>query len=81
MPEVRVPKPEKDVNSYATLLWRAACRKNLTWAALLLAGSLLAGEPAAESLPPAPTGKKWKLTWGDEFEGTKLDENKWNRSI
>ena len=24
-----------------------------------------------------PEGKKWKLVWNDEFDGTVLDENKW----
>lgn len=24
-----------------------------------------------------PEGKKWKLVWNDEFDGTKLDETKW----
>jgi Uri superfamily endonuclease len=30
-------------------------------------------------LPPLPAGKEWRLTWHDEFDGTKLDETKWNR--
>jgi beta-glucanase (GH16 family) len=30
-------------------------------------------------LPAAPPGKEWKLAWHDEFEGTQLDESKWNR--
>lgn len=25
-----------------------------------------------------PDGKKWKLVWADEFDGTVLDESKWN---
>lgn len=25
-----------------------------------------------------PEGKKWKLVWSDEFDGTKLDKNKWD---
>ena len=32
-----------------------------------------------DSLPPPPAGKDWKLVWQDEFEGTKLDETKWNQ--
>lgn len=36
-------------------------------------------EPAKDSLPPLPAGKEWKLIWQDEFDGTKLDETKWNR--
>ena len=35
-----------------------------------------AGEPK-DRLPPAPQGKTWKLAWHDEFDGTKLDEAKW----
>ena len=30
----------------------------------------------AESILPA--GKKWKLVWNDEFEGTELDRTKWD---
>jgi beta-glucanase (GH16 family) len=30
-----------------------------------------------EFLPQIPEGKKWKLAWGDEFKGTKVDESKW----
>ena len=32
-----------------------------------------------DSLPPLPTGKEWKLIWHDEFNGSQLDEAKWNR--
>ena len=31
-----------------------------------------------DQLPPAPYGKTWKLVWHDEFDGTKLDESKWD---
>ncbi|MGE5609596.1 MAG: family 16 glycosylhydrolase [Bacillota bacterium] len=37
--------------------------------------------PAADlknELPAAPAGKMWKLVWQDEFEGSKLDESKWD---
>jgi len=30
-----------------------------------------------DTLPPAPADKSWKLVWHDEFDGTKLDETKW----
>ncbi len=33
-------------------------------------------EGHAESLLPA--GKQWKMVWNDEFDGTALDESKWN---
>lgn len=32
---------------------------------------------ARQSLPEPPAGKSWKLVWQDEFDGTKLDETKW----
>ncbi len=35
--------------------------------------------PPKDILPPAPAGKQWKLIWHDEFDGTQLDETKWNR--
>ena len=41
--------------------------------------SLAQTEAAKQFLPPAPAGKEWKLIWHDEFDGTKLDETKWNR--
>ena len=28
-------------------------------------------------MPPIPEGEKWKLVWSDEFDGTKIDEAKW----
>ena len=30
-----------------------------------------------DALPAPPKGRVWKLIWHDEFDGTKLDENKW----
>jgi beta-glucanase (GH16 family) len=44
----------------------------------LFASAALAEEPSAkDALPPASQGKAWKLVWHDEFDGTKLDESKW----
>jgi beta-glucanase (GH16 family) len=36
-------------------------------------------EPPKDCLPPVPAGKEWKMIWHDEFDGSKLDEAKWNR--
>ncbi len=33
--------------------------------------------PPEEELPPPPEGKAWQLIWHDEFDGTTLDESKW----
>ncbi|MDH7569251.1 MAG: glycoside hydrolase family 16 protein [Armatimonadota bacterium] len=45
---------------------------------LFSVAALLGPAPVAEGfLPPAPAGKVWKLVWNDEFDGTQLDENKW----
>jgi len=30
-----------------------------------------------EFLPPIPDGKMWKLAWSDEFDGTEIDQSKW----
>lgn len=52
---------------------------------LLCLGVTLAFAGAAQKpdtkdlLPPAPAGKVWKLIWHDEFDGSALDEAKWNR--
>ena len=43
----------------------------------LLAVNARAIEPG-DQLPPQPEGKTWKLVWHDEFDGTKLDESKWD---
>jgi beta-glucanase (GH16 family) len=47
----------------------------------ILAGFSARGQsvPGKGMLPPAPAGKEWKLAWQDEFNGTNLDETKWNR--
>ncbi|HIJ52324.1 MAG TPA: family 16 glycosylhydrolase [Planctomycetes bacterium] len=34
-------------------------------------------EKVEEYMPPVPEGKKWKLAWSDEFNGTKIDKSKW----
>src|ERR1019366_4366167 len=36
-------------------------------------------EAPKDILPQVPAGMQWKLIWHDEFDGTKLDETKWNR--
>jgi len=43
-----------------------------------LAGSsnVLAGT-REEFMPVLPEGKEWNLTWSDEFNGTKIDQSKW----
>ncbi len=45
----------------------------------LLAGFGLQAQAFKDFLPPASDGKEWKLVWQDEFEGSTLDETKWNR--
>ncbi len=34
-------------------------------------------QPSTGGLPPAPSGQKWALRWGDEFNGTSVDTSKW----
>jgi len=53
----------------------------LTVLALVLGASTVAGAERPQpkdTLPPAPAGQTWKLVWHDEFDGTKLDETKWD---
>jgi len=48
---------------------------------ILLLGLLVVPAQPAEpdnQLPLVPNGKTWKLVWHDEFDGTKLDESKWD---
>ncbi len=33
--------------------------------------------PSNGSLPAAPSGQKWSLRWGDEFNGSSVDTSKW----
>jgi len=46
---------------------------------LTLLPSLAGGQhkKVQDQLPAAPAGKTWKLVWNDEFDGTRVDENKW----
>lgn len=53
-------------------------RTILGTAALLLIPQFAHGQELKDSLPPAPEGKTWKMVWHDEFDGTKLDETKWD---
>jgi len=47
--------------------------------ALLVSPALAAQPPApADALPKAEPGQTWKLVWHDEFDGTVLDESKWD---
>jgi beta-glucanase (GH16 family) len=52
-------------------------RTFLTTATLTAVPLLARAEEAKDSLPPAPTGKTWKLIWQDEFSGTTLNTDKW----
>lgn len=55
------------------------CRLLLLGLCVICAPCFAAIDSAPGALPPAPAGQAWKLVWQDEFEGTKLDESKWNR--
>jgi beta-glucanase (GH16 family) len=44
---------------------------------LLLTGSFGQQERRDDQLPPAPAGKMWQLAWRDEFDGSTLDDSKW----
>ena len=52
-------------------------RTILGMAALVMIPQLALGQELKDTLPPALEGKTWKLVWHDEFDGTKLDESKW----
>jgi len=42
----------------------------------LAACALVATSPT-EELPAPPSGQRWQLVWGDEFEGSEIDPDKW----
>jgi beta-glucanase (GH16 family) len=44
---------------------------------MALAAPAVRAEQPADDLPSPPEGKAWKLVWSDEFDGTRLDESKW----
>ena len=51
------------------------------WVSSVLLSAVAAhgqGPPVADAVPKLPPGLQWKLIWQDEFEGTRLDESKWN---
>jgi beta-glucanase (GH16 family) len=54
-------------------VWTAAL-----WSLAAIVSSAQAQEQVKDQLPAPPEGKAWKLAWHDEFDGTTLDESKWN---
>lgn len=44
---------------------------------LAFAAPVVRAEQTRDDLPSLPEGKEWKLAWNDEFDGTRLDESKW----
>jgi beta-glucanase (GH16 family) len=44
---------------------------------LIFLPAIAAAANPGDALPPAAPGKTWKLVWHDEFDGTALDEGKW----
>ena len=53
-------------------------RINLGTIVLVAIPHLLLGQGPKDILPQAPEGKKWQLVWHDEFDGSVLDEDKWD---
>ena len=53
-----------------------AARLSLLCVCLLAACAAATPAPTATPIPVPPG---WKLVWHDEFDGTQLDEKKWNR--
>jgi beta-glucanase (GH16 family) len=53
--------------------------KTLVIAAFFLAaGQAATAQQPEDQLPSPPAGKAWRLVWNDEFDGTKVDEGKWD---
>ncbi len=49
-------------------------------AAWVIGGCTIIGGSIQAPPPSSPEGKKWVLVWGDEFNGTKIDDSKWEIS-
>ena len=49
----------------------------LCFVVLSTAASVAGQDAAGEFLPPLPDGQTWKLAWSDEFEGSAVDQSKW----
>jgi beta-glucanase (GH16 family) len=66
-------------NSYKPHFMKGPTMKKLLIVTFFLVASraAIAQQPEKDMLPTAPEGKTWKLVWNDEFDGTKLDETKW----
>jgi len=52
------------------------CAHRIAVTVTLLAAAAVAAPPK-QFLPKSSTGKPWQLAWCDEFEGKKIDANKW----
>lgn len=47
------------------------------WPILGAAGCALVATAPIERLPAPPSGQRWNLVWGDEFDGSEIDPEKW----
>lgn len=62
------------MNPHPRRLDRLAIASTLLVVSTLISSSVAAGE----FLPPLPQGQRWELAWSDEFNGTEIDQSKWD---
>ena len=57
---------------------RLTCLSTVALLLVILPARAASPQEVKDDLPTPPEGKTWKLVWHDEFDGTKLDETKWD---
>jgi len=65
------------LSQWASMMTRWSGWPRAVWGGSILLLAVAAATPHAEELPSPPAGWQWQLIWQDEFDGTRLDPQKW----
>ena len=65
------------LSQWASMMTRWSGWPRAVWGGSILLLAVAAATPHAEELPSPPAGWQWQLIWQDEFDGTRLNPQKW----